>query len=152
MRDSDSETSEEEADKMEYVDMIKDALFESRKILENLEEQGFLKEQIREIFNLFTGNLITEVEDDVSLNWSQSGISESRAPSEGEHNLEILAMPQFIKYFRVSYNDEGFFETTLEKLAELASVTEYVENGLPFENLINELTQVNFLMGCELTD
>lgn len=62
MRDSsDSETSEEEANKMEYVDMIKDALFESRKILENLEEQGFLKEQIREIFNLFTGNLITEV-------------------------------------------------------------------------------------------
>lgn len=61
-------------------------------------------------------------------------------------------MPQFIKYFRVSYNDEGFFEETLEKLAELASVTEYVENGLPFENLLNELTQVNFLLGSELTD
>lgn len=81
---SDDSEDSEEANKMEYVNLIKDALFESRKILENLEEQGYLKEQIREIFNLFTGNLITEIEDDVSLNWSQSGVSESRAPSDRE--------------------------------------------------------------------
>ena len=63
-----------------------------------------------------------------------------------------MAIPQFVKYFRVANDDEAFFEETIETLAELTQVEEYVNNGLPFAALINELSQAGFLLGCELTD
>lgn len=36
--------------------------------------------------------------------------------------LEILAIPQFVKYFRVAIDDENFFEATIERLSDLATV------------------------------
>ena len=66
--------------------------------------------------------------------------------------LEILAIPQFVKYFRVATADENFFESTIERLSDLATVQQYVDNGLPFDALLNELSQADFFIGTEMTD
>ena len=66
--------------------------------------------------------------------------------------LEILAIPQFVKYFRVADRDEDFFELIIEKLSDLATIQQYVDQGLPFDALLNELSQADFWIGCELTD
>ena len=65
--DDDGEESEEE-DPMEYLDLVKSALFETRRILEDIDEHGQLYLQIWEIFNIFCGKLINiDDEDSVSL-------------------------------------------------------------------------------------
>ena len=66
--------------------------------------------------------------------------------------MEILSIPQFIRYFKVTKDDEMFFEYTIERLSEIAQVEEWVNNGIPFANLINVLIESDFLLGCELTD
>lgn len=66
--------------------------------------------------------------------------------------LEILAIPQFVKYFRVADDDEYFFEKTIERLSDLAMNQQYVDQGLPFDATLNELSQADFFIGCELTD
>jgi hypothetical protein len=149
--DEDGEESEEE-DPMEYLDLVKSALFETRRILEDIDEHGQLYLQIWEIFNIFCGKLINIDDDD---SFSQSSRSEKTALQKSQDQsktLEVLAIPQFVKYFRVADADEAFFEETIETLAELTQVEEYVNNGLPFAALINELSQAGFLLGCELTD
>ena len=45
-----------------------------------------------------------------------------------------------MKYFRVATADENFFESTIERLSDLATVQQYVDNGLPFDALLNELS------------
>ena len=59
----DGEESEEE-DPMEYLDLVKSALFETRRILEDIDEHGGLYLQIWEIFNIFCGKLINIDDDD----------------------------------------------------------------------------------------
>jgi len=66
--------------------------------------------------------------------------------------LEILAIPQFVKYFKVANDDEFFFEDTVERLSDLATNQQYVDQGLPFDATLNELSQADFFLGCELTD
>ena len=66
--EEDPEESEEE-DPMEYLGLVKSALFETRRILEDIDEHGQLFLQIWEIFNIFCGKLLN-VDDDESLSMS----------------------------------------------------------------------------------
>jgi len=52
----------------------------------------------------------------------------------------------------VADDDEFFFETTIERLSDLAMNQQYVDQGLPFDACLNELSQADFFLGCELTD
>ena len=150
--DEDPEESEEE-DPMVYLDLVKSALFETRRILEDIDEHGQLFLQIWDIFNQFSGKLINVEDDNESISLSSQSEKTALQKSQDQNKtLEILKIPQFIKYFRVSKEDEVFFEQTIEKLAELAQVEQYVNHGLPFAQLLNELSQAGFLLGCELTD
>jgi hypothetical protein len=66
--------------------------------------------------------------------------------------MDILKIPSFIKYFKVSDADEEFFEEAVLALAELASNDYYVMNGVTYMELLNELNHVDFLIASELTD
>ena len=149
---SDEGEESEEEDPLEYLDLVKSAMFETRRILEDIDEHGGLYLQIWEIFNIFCGKLIN-LDDDESESQSDRSTKTALQKSQDQNKtLEVLAIPQFVKYFRVANDDEAFFEETIERLAELTQVEEYVNNGLPFAALINELSQAGFLLGCELTD
>ena len=97
-----------------------------------------------EIFNMFCGKLTDDLDDDMeSVNWSQTSThsrSAAKIQVDQSNVLEILAIPQFVKYFRVALSDEDFFESTIERLSDLATVQQYVDNGLPFDALLNELS------------
>ena len=137
---SDSEPDTEEYDKMEQLELIKKAVAETRRILENIDPNGSLYAEFYEIFKMFCGKLTDDLDDDESVNWSQaSGLTQSVHVDQSAV-LEILAIPQFVKYFRVATHDENFFESTIERLSDLATVQQYVDNGLPFDALLNELS------------
>lgn len=150
--DSDSGPDSEEIDKMEQLDLIKKALEETRRLLEDIDVNGSLYSEFHEIFKLFCGKLIDDFDDDESVNWSQMSGPTTRVSIDQNEVLEILAIPQFVKYFRVALDDENFFEATIERLSDLATVQQYVDNGLPFDALINEMAQADFFIGCEMTD
>ena len=123
--------------------MIKNAVAETRRILENIDENGSMYAEFFEIFNMFCGKLTDDLDDDMeSVNWSQTSMRSSQAKIQVDQSnvLEILAIPQFVKYFRVALSDEDFFEATIERLSVLATVQQYVDNGLPFDALLNELS------------
>ena len=120
---SDSEPDSEELDKMEQLNLIKSALQQTRKILENIDSNGSLYAEFAEIFNMFCGKLTDDLDDDESVNWSQtSGYTSAKVSVSQNEVLEILAIPQFVKYFRVATDDENFFESTIERLSDLATV------------------------------
>ena len=128
---------------------------DTRRILENIDENGSMYAEFFEIFNMFCGKLTDDLDDDMeSVNWSQTSFRSSTAKIQVDQSnvLEILAIPQFVKYFRVALSDEEFFESTIERLSDLATVQQYVDNGLPFDALLNELSQADFFIGCEMTD
>ena len=150
---SDSEPDSEELDKMEQLNLIKIALQQTRRILENIDPNGSLYAEFAEIFNMFCGKLTDDLDDDESVNWSQtSGYTSAKVSVSQNEVLEILAIPQFVKYFRVATDDENFFESTIERLSDLATVQQYVDNGLPFDALLNEMSQADFFIGCEMID
>ena len=124
--------------------MIKNAVADTRRILENIDENGSMYAEFFEIFNMFCGKLTDDLDDDMeSVNWSQTSFRSSTAAKiqvDQSNVLEILAIPQFVKYFRVALSDEEFFESTIERLSDLATVQQYVDNGLPFDALLNELS------------
>ena len=66
--------------------------------------------------------------------------------------MEVLNIPQFVKYFKVCNDDNEFFENFVLKLSELASIATYVSGGVTFEPLLNELAQLDFFISLELTD
>lgn len=67
---SDSEPDQEEIDKMEQLDLVKKALHETRRILEDIDPNGSLYAEFHEIFRMFCGKLIDDFDDDESVNWS----------------------------------------------------------------------------------
>ena len=152
---SEEEPDTEEIDRMEQLDLIKKALQETRRILENIDENGSMYAQFYDIFLRFCGKLTDDLDedDDESVNWSQNSGFTTRQISVDQNNvLEILAIPQFVKYFKVATDDENFFEDTVERLSDLAMNQQYVDQGLPFDACLNELSQADFFLGCELTD
>ena len=78
MPSSDSEPDTEDFDRMEQLDLIKKAVAETRRILENIDTNGSLYNEFYEIFQMFRGKIVEDLDDDESVNWSQaSGFTQS---------------------------------------------------------------------------
>ena len=91
---SDSEPDSEELDKMEQLNLIKTALQQTRRLLENIDSNGSLYAEFAEIFNMFCGKLTDDLDDDESVNWSQtSGYTSAKVSAVQDEVLEILAIP-----------------------------------------------------------
>ena len=105
---------------------MKKALFETKRILENIDENGYLFTQLNEVFKMFTGNIKVEVDEfevrqDLEIETIKTkGIEGSEVDLTGK--MEILNIPQFLKYFKVCNDDNDFFENFVLKLSELASI------------------------------
>ena len=78
---------------MEQLDLIKKAVAETRRILENIDTNGSLYNEFYEIFSMFCGKIVEDLDDDESVNWSQaSGFTQSVHVDQNSV-LEILAIP-----------------------------------------------------------
>ena len=58
------EPDTEEIDRMEQLELVKNALRETRKILENIDENGSMYAQFYDIFLRFCGKLTDDLDDD----------------------------------------------------------------------------------------
>ena len=61
-------------------------------------------------------------------------------------------MPKFVNYFRVTGDDDEYFDNFIDRVSVLAEQEYYVDHGLSFKHLLVELHRYGFLVGCELTD
>jgi hypothetical protein len=107
--------SEGDEDDGNYVDMVRCALKDTRRILGEITEGGALWEQIHEIFNLFSGHLGDEDEgiQDVVLDKDEK-------PSDGKTRIELLALPKFVNYFKVASDDDEYLDNFIDRVSVLA--------------------------------
>lgn len=66
--------------------------------------------------------------------------------------MELLQLPQFVNYFKVTRTDDKFLDGFIDRVSILAEQEYYVDNGLTFKHLLIELHRYGFLVGLELTD
>lgn len=104
-------------------------------------------EQIREVFTLFSGNL--DFEDQ---NLDQIKLSKDDDTKNTGKTLNLVDLPKFVNYFRVTPSDDDYFDRFIDNVSVLAEQEYYVENGISFELLLRELHEHGFLLGCELTE
>lgn len=75
---------------------------------------------------MFCGKLVNDpenlsVDDDSASNLSYTTRKTgAQLAADESKTLEILSIPQFIRYFKVTKDDEAFFEFTIERLSEIA--------------------------------
>jgi hypothetical protein len=50
--------------------------------------------------------------------------------------MPLKDVPWFIKYFKVANDDDFYFEQCINKMAAMADVEAYVENGITFKHLL----------------
>lgn len=106
--------------------MVKNSLWYTRRILEDIDENGSLYVQLWHIFNMFCGKLVNDQENLSIDDDSESNLSHTTKKTGAQlgadetKTLEILSIPQFIRYFKVTKDDEVFFEFTIERLSEIA--------------------------------
>ena len=124
--DSQEDQDSDDEDPMEYLDLVKNSLWHTRRILEDIDENGSLYVQLWHIFNMFCGKLVNDpenlsVDDDSESNLSYTTKKTgAQLAADESKTLEILSIPQFIRYFKVAKEDEVFFEYTIERLSEIA--------------------------------
>ena len=111
MGDNDNEEPDsDDEDPMDYLDLVKGALFNTRRICEDIDENGSLYVQLWHIFNMFCGKLIdldpenlSAADDDISSMQSYTTKKTgAQLAADETKTLEILSIPQFIRYFKVS--------------------------------------------------
>lgn len=142
--DPDSEGDEDDGN---YVDMVREALKDTRKVLGEITDGSALWEQIYEVFNLFSGQL---GEEDEGV--QQVRLDKDEEPSDGKTRLELLALPKFVNYFKVASDDDEYFDNFIDRVSVLAEQEYYVDNGIDFDHLLKELHTHGFLLGCEITE
>jgi len=126
--------------------MVRTALKDTRRILGQVTEGSPLYEMILEIFNLFSGHL---GDDDDNARNVQLGDSSS---NDGKNRLELLALPKFVNYFKVSNEDDDYLDQFIDKVSVIAEQEYYVDHGVDFNHLIRELHTHGFLLGQEITE
>lgn len=129
-----------------YIDMVRTALKDTRKILGEMSPGSALWERIHEIFNLFSGRFGQEDDglDQIKL------AKEDNA--DGKTRIELLALPKFVNYFKVTNSDDEYFDNFIDRVSILAEQEYYVDNGIDFDHLLTELHAHGFLLGCEITE
>ena len=60
--------------------------------------------------------------------------------------MELIYIPQFIKYFKISLADNEYLDDCISRLAVLNEVESYVASGITFRHLISELHESNFFI------
>lgn len=90
--DPDSEGDEDDGN---YVDMVRTALKDSRRILGDITPDSPLYTMIKEIYNIFSGSLGGD--DDEVNKIKLEGVED-----DGKQRLELLALPKFVNYFKVT--------------------------------------------------
>ena len=66
--------------------------------------------------------------------------------------IELLNIPAFIQYFKVTEDDEDFFEEVVAQLASLGTNEEMLQKGVPFDEIMTWMVNTGFLIGTGLTD
>jgi hypothetical protein len=61
-------------------------------------------------------------------------------------------LPKFVNYFRVTGDDDEYFDNFIDRVSVLAEQEYYVDNGVDFEHLLTELHAHGFLLGSEITE
>jgi hypothetical protein len=133
---------------------MKVGLKETKSILMTIDEDGLMYAQLWEIFKIFSASQ-KEVEEESSVAASQASrhyTSVREIAGSSTKTMELLLLPSFMKYFKVSTDDEDYFEECISRLAYLNEVELYVQNGIKFQHLINELHECNFFVSCGLTE
>lgn len=155
-QESDDENWE---DPQNYLEIVRDALTDSRRILETLDEDGNVYNQLWEIFKMFSGNLTMNLDESYHSSMESDDNSDNKLALNAQENknntrktMHILTLSQFIRYFKISEKENDFFEEMITKLAVLTQIQHFCVNGLTFNELIQELHQANFFLACELTD
>ncbi len=64
----------------------------------------------------------------------------------------MLALPKFVNYFKVANSDDEYFDNFIDRISVLAEQEYYVDNGIDFDHLLQELHAHGFLLGCEITE
>ena len=57
-----------------------------------------------------------------------------------------------MNYFRVTADDDEYFDNFIDRVSVLAEQEYYVDNGVDFEHLLTELHAHGFLLGSEITE
>jgi len=122
---SEEEEEEDWEDPINYLEIVRMALIDTRRILETLDEDGNVYNQLWEIFKMFSGNLTV----DLNESWHSSMEEEEKLAVNAKENkdnarktMHILTLSQFIRYFKISERENDFFEEAITKLAVLTSI------------------------------
>jgi len=156
--EEDQAPGEDKENPFEYVELVKNAMIETKTILGQLDEHGSLYAGMWEIFNIFCGKVKNTENGDASESSLESSHNSDAfdtievASSNQKKTLQLIMLPQFLKYFKVAFSDELFFDECIRKLAVLAESEYYCTQGLTFSNLLLELHEKGFFIGCELTE
>lgn len=109
-------------DPTEYLQIVKKALSQTRSILSTVDPKGALQIQLYEVFKIFAGrinvNTAQVVESDSSDDDLQQTVAKSQAGDgalivDQTKTIELLNIPAFIQYFKVTQDDEDFFEEVI---------------------------------------
>lgn len=93
--------------------MVRTALKDSRRILGEVTPYSPLWEMIHEIFNIFSGR-VGDVED---TNGNEK-IDELK--EEGKVRMELLSLPKFTNYFKITFQDETYLDNFIDRVSVLA--------------------------------
>ena len=142
-----SDDSDEDNDDGNYIDMVRTALKDTRRILGQVTEGSALWEQIHEVFTLFSG---LKGEDEQGLEQIRLGADDTA--QNVNKTMRLIELPKFVNYFRVTPSDDEYFDQFIDNVSVLAEQEYYVEYGITFDLLLKELHEHGFLLGCELTE
>lgn len=67
-------------------------------------------------------------------------------------SIELLNIPAFIQYFKVTDDDEDFFEEVIAQMASLGTNEDMLQKGVAFEEIMTWLVDTSFLLGAGLSD
>ena len=93
--DDNEPESDEEQNKLDYIDLVKKSLYNTKSILENINEHGELFTQLRAVFDMFSGAIKVEVDEnqvkqDLEVETVKSG---KTSYDSMQDKIEVLNIP-----------------------------------------------------------
>lgn len=107
--DPDSEGDDDDGN---YVDMVRTAFKDTRRILGEITPGSPLWEMIYEIFNIFSGK-VGELEDDY-------GNVKAEDKKDEKARMELLSLPKFTNYFKITPEDDLYLDNFIDRVSVLA--------------------------------
>lgn len=112
------------------------------------------------MFKIFAGRINVETAMAVESDSSDGDMGKSvNKTLEGDglnidhaKSIELLNIPAFIQYFKVTDDDEDFFEEVIAQMASLGTNEDMLQKGVSFDEIMTWLVDTSFLLGAGLTD